>query len=173
MRDPLAEVEDLFTGAGGRAYLGEDVTIATHMLQAAACAEASGAGSVLVAAALLHDVGYLVGAHEVDHADVGAAWLARWLPPTVTEPVRLHVQAKRYLCGAEELYAASLSGESARTLRMQGGPMSRDEAAAFGIAPHGDDAVAVRRFDDLGKVAGASIRPIASYRRLLGWLVTG
>jgi gamma-butyrobetaine dioxygenase len=173
VKDPLEEVEDLFTGAGGRAYRGEDVTIATHMLQAAARAEASGADSTLIAAALLHDVGYLVGAHEIDHPEVGAAWLAAWLPPTVTEPVRLHVEAKRYLCGTEGAYAGSLSSESARTLRMQGGPMDAREAEVFAALPHGSGAVAVRRWDDLGKLPAATARPIMAYRRLLGWLVTG
>jgi gamma-butyrobetaine dioxygenase len=173
VRDPLDQVEDLFTGAGGRAYLGEDVTIATHMLQTAARAEAAGADSALIAAALLHDVGYLVGAREVDHPEAGAAWLAAWLPPAVTEPVRLHVEAKRYLCGVEEGYGSSLSDESARTLRMQGGPMDASQATAFAARPHSESALAVRRFDDRGKLPDAATRPITSYRRLLGWLVTG
>ncbi|MGF7237832.1 MAG: HD domain-containing protein [Frankia sp.] len=170
MTDPIDRVQELFGGVGGRAYLGEDVTIATHMLQAAARAEAAGAGDALVAAALLHDVGYLLGAREVDHPVVAARWLAHWLPSAVTEPVLLHVEAKRYLCAVDGAYVAALSSESIRTLALQGGPLSPDAAAEFAAGPHGAAAVAVRRWDDGGKVTGVTTGSIDLYRDLLGSL---
>ena len=94
---PVAAVEALF-GCAGQDYLGEAVTIAAHQLQAAARARAAGAPDALVAAALLHDVGHLLdGATDQGHGDDGARWLGQWFGEDVTEPVRLHVAAKRYL----------------------------------------------------------------------------
>ncbi|HUY47042.1 MAG TPA: HD domain-containing protein [Streptosporangiaceae bacterium] len=108
--DPVRVIAEFFAAEGAHEYLGERVTQAAHMLQAAALAEAAGAGPELVAAALLHDVGHFTGAvtgrelmNGVDnrHGEAGANWLAQWFGPGVTEPVRLHVAAKRYLCAVE------------------------------------------------------------------------
>ena len=85
------------------------------------------------------------------HSDTGAVWLSAWFGPAVTEPVRLHVAAKRYLCAAEPGYFARLSPESVRTLALQGGPMTPAQAAAFEALPCAPDAVAVRRWDDQAK----------------------
>ncbi len=59
---PVDAIAELFASAGAADYLGEPVTVAAHMLQAGALAEAAGAAPALVAAALLHDVGHLRGA---------------------------------------------------------------------------------------------------------------
>jgi gamma-butyrobetaine dioxygenase len=84
-------------------------------------------------------------------AGPGAQWLGQWFGPAVTEPVRLHVAAKRYLCATEPNYFGLLSAESVRTLALQGGPMTPEQAAAFGALPFAHDAVAVRRWDDEAK----------------------
>src|SRR5579872_3651898 len=147
----LEEIAGLFAGPGAAEYLGEPVTIGVHMRQAAVLAERAGAPDPLVAAALLHDVGHLLGAASHEHGGAGASWLARWFGPEVTEPVRLHVAAKRYLCATEPGYASLLSEESVRTLAAQGGPMTPDEAAAFEAHPHAAAALAVRRWDEAAK----------------------
>ncbi|MFJ9458020.1 TauD/TfdA family dioxygenase [Kitasatospora sp. NPDC101447] len=176
----LDAVAGLFAGEGAGEYLGEEVTMAEHMLQAAAAAEAAGAPDHLVAAALLHDVGHFQGAlHGRDlmqgndnrHSDTGADWLARWFGPEVTEPVRLHVAAKRYLCAVEPGYRDRLSAASEYTLSVQGGPMSDAEAAAFAELPGAVDAVAVRRWDEQAKVAGAPTPGFDHYRPLLAALM--
>ncbi|WP_062436590.1 2-trimethylaminoethylphosphonate dioxygenase [Herbidospora daliensis] len=175
----LDELEALFTGPGTGDYLGEPVTMAEHMLQAAALAEAAGASAHLVASALLHDLGHLDGGAElmagVDnrHSHTGADLLGRWFGPEVTEPVRLHVAAKRYLCAVEPDYRARLSEASEFTLQVQGGPMSAQEAAGFAALPGAADAVAVRRFDDAAKVAGAATPAFAHFRPLLARLLRG
>jgi gamma-butyrobetaine dioxygenase len=160
--DPLAE---LFAGPGAAEYLGEEVTVAEHMLQAGALAETAGAAPHLVAAALLHDVGHFDGAEVTGaelmegtdnrHSHTGADLLARWFGPEVTEPVRLHVAAKRYLCTVEPGYRERLSAASEFTLQVQGGPMTAQEAAAFARLPYARDAVAVRRWDEAAKEPGA------------------
>ena len=144
-------IAELFAGPGARDYLGEAVTIGEHMRQAGALAEAAGAAAPLVAAALLHDVGHLRGETDAGHGPAGAQWLSQWYGAAVTEPVRLHVAAKRYLCATAPGYFGLLSAESVRTLALQGGPMTPELAAAFAALPFADDAVAVRRWDDEAK----------------------
>ena len=187
---PVDRLAGLFTSAGAADYLGEPVTVAQHLLQAGALAQAAGAPPALVAAALLHDTGHLRGADPLadeqelsgrelmagtdnDHGERGAAWLARWFPPAVTEPVRLHVAAKRYLCATEPGYFALLSPASVYTLSLQGGPMTADEAAAFAAGPHAADAVAVRRWDDAAKDPAAAVPGFDAYRTLLEALLAG
>ena len=145
-------IAELFAGPGARDYLGEPVTIGIHMRQAGALAEAAGAeGCSLVAAALLHDIGHLRNETDSRHGDAGAQWLSQWFGEAVTEPVRLHVAAKRYLCATEPGYFGRLSEESVRTLALQGGPMTAGQVAAFEALPFARDAVAVRRWDDEAK----------------------
>jgi gamma-butyrobetaine dioxygenase len=163
-------IAELFAGPGAADYMGEPVTIGSHMRQAGALAEAAGADGSLVAAALLHDVGHL--RHETDsrHGDAGAQWLSRWFGTAVTEPVRLHVAAKRYLCATEPGYLRLLSTESVRTLALQGGPMSAGQAAAFEAMPFAQDAVAVRRWDDEAKDPAVTPPEFAYFAPLLASL---
>ncbi len=185
---PAAAIGELLRSEGARDYLGEPVTLAVHLLQAGALAEAAGAPPALVAAALLHDVGHLRGAgppaagasgrdlmagNDNRHGRRGAAWLARWFPPAVTEPVRLHVAAKRYLCAVEPSYSALLSAASAYTLSVQGGPMTEAEAREFAALPYAADAVAVRRWDDQAKDPAAPVPGFDHFRALLDELAAG
>jgi phosphonate degradation associated HDIG domain protein len=174
--DPVRVIAELFATEGAGEYLGEPVTQAAHMLQAAALAEAAGAGPELVAAALLHDVGHFTGAvsgHELmngrdnRHSAAGADWLAQWFGPGVTQPVRLHVAAKRYLCAVEPGYFGSLSEASVFTLRVQGGPMSQAETAGFEASPWCTPALRLRRWDDAAKDPAARVPAFGYYRPLL------
>ena len=160
-------IAELFAGPGARDYLGEAVTIGVHMRQAAALAEAAGAPAPLVAAALLHDIGHLRETTDSKHGDEGARWLSRWFGEAVTEPVRLHVAAKRYLCATEPGYFGLLSPESVRTLALQGGPMTPEQAAAFEALPFAPDAVAVRRWDDEAKDPAVTPPAFAHFEPLL------
>jgi gamma-butyrobetaine dioxygenase len=181
---PVDRIAELFAGEGVRSYLGEEVSIATHMLQAGALAEQAGAADALVAAALLHDVGHFeaVGrrqtpAQQLDpidyrHQDSGADWLAQWFADEVTEPVRLHVMAKRYLCAVEPDYLARLSPASVHTLRLQGGPLADFEVREFERRPHAQAAVSVRRWDDQAKDPGVATPTFEHFRWLLSQLTT-
>jgi gamma-butyrobetaine dioxygenase len=161
-------IGDLFAGPAARDHMGEPVPIGEHMLQAGALAEAAGAQRALVAAALLHDIGHLLGEQDEDrHGEAGAHWLSQWFADSVTEPVRLHVPAKRYLCAVEADYFGLLSAESVRTLSLQGGPMTAAEVTAFEALPHVRDAVAVRRWDDQAKDPAVSPPRFAHFAPLL------
>jgi phosphonate degradation associated HDIG domain protein len=171
----------LFEGEGGAEYLGEPVTQSQHMLQAAALAEREAAPPALVAAALLHDVGHFTGlvhgrelmaGTDNRHSHQGADWLAQWFGPEVTEPVRLHVAAKRYLCAVEPGYFEKLSEASVYTLSVQGGPMSEVEVAEFRALPQAEDALRLRRWDEAAKEPDADDPGFESYRGLLAGLVT-
>jgi gamma-butyrobetaine dioxygenase len=168
---PVQELAGLFAGPGAGEYLGEPVTIGVHMRQAGALAEAAGAAPELVAAALLHDVGHLRGETDGKHGDEGARWLSQWFGPAITEPVRLHVAAKRYLCATEPDYYARLSAESVRTLAVQGGPMTAEQVAEFEELPHATAAVAVRRWDDEAKDPGVEPPAFGHFAGLLDGLL--
>jgi gamma-butyrobetaine dioxygenase len=178
--DPVEVIADLFASEGAADYLGEDVTQAVHMLQAAALAERAGASPALIAAALLHDVGHFTGTvtgrdlmrgTDNRHSDQGADWLAQWFGPEVTEPIRLHVDAKRYLCAVEPGYLDLLSPASVYTLGVQGGPMQGEELAAFAAGPYAADACQVRRWDDGAKDTEAPVPSFDHFRPLLHELV--
>ena len=171
----VSEIFDLFARFGSDGY-GEDLSLERHMLQSAALAESLGAPDKAVAAALLHDIGYFLHAdsgasvdagRDFRHEAIGAAWLARGFDGEVTAPIALHVQAKRYLCAVEANYYDGLSDASRRSLAVQGGVMSEEEAAAFAKDPAFEAALLLRRCDDQGKDAEASTRALGDYRGLL------
>lgn len=170
------EVVAIYGARGAGAYFGERVSITEHGLQAAWFARVEAAPEPLIIAALLHDIGHLLEAVPDDlaewtadahHEEVGARWLAQRFAPEISEPVRLHVPAKRYLCAADAAYLRALSSASVHTLRLQGGPMSAGEARAFEREPHYREAVRVRRWDDQGKVAGLRTPPLEAYLEML------
>ena len=186
---PVDWIAELFGSAGASDYLGEPVTVAEHLCQSGALAEAAGAPPALIAAALLHDVGHLRGAdpvavgvevsgrdllagHDNDHGERGATWLAQWFPPAVTEPVRLHVAAKRYLCAVEPGYFGLLSPASVYTLSVQGGAMTRAETDEFATTQYAQHAIEVRRWDDAAKDPAAAAPGLAHFIPLLTDLVT-
>jgi len=166
----------LFREQGTAAYFGEAVTETEHALQCAQLAEQADACPELIAAALLHDVGHLLhglGEHVADrgidahHEDAGATWLAQYFGPGVVEPVRLHVDAKRYLAAVVPGYADTLSPASRTSLQLQGGPMTAEEVRRFEGKPHFHAAIALRRWDDAAKVPGLAVPDLEHYRRVL------
>lgn len=160
MHPTTERVAELFRQKGSSQYGHEAVTQLEHALQSAWLAEKQGAGAELIAAALLHDIGHLL--HELPddapddgvddrHEVLGQRWLQEHFPASVVEPVRLHVDAKRYLCAVEPGYAALLSPPSAQSLVLQGGPMSPAEVKDFEANPYHRAAVTLRRWDDEAK----------------------
>lgn len=153
-------IVEIMERADDERYGGECVSQLVHGLQCAAIAKHEGASESLITAALLHDIGHLVDKrfevgqrNDIDrrHEDIGAAYLSRMFPASVTEPIRLHVDAKRYLCSIDNDYAASLSPASQRSLRLQGGTFTAQEAQEFIARPFAIDAVKLRKWDDLAK----------------------
>ena len=139
--DPVASIVRVFTEKGDSEYGGESVNQREHALQAAACALRDGADDPLVVAALLHDLGHMLHDLPDDAPDEGiddahevtaARKLAPWFDASVTEPVRLHVDAKRYLTGVEPAYMNLLSEPSVTSLMLQGGRWTPPPRRSFG-----------------------------------------
>jgi phosphonate degradation associated HDIG domain protein len=167
---------DLLSAQGKEAYFGEPVSVLEHCLQCAHFAERFHAAPSTVAAALLHDIGHVlhglpedIAQHGLDgaHEEVAATYLAKWFGEDVTETVRLHVAAKRYLCATDPTYMAQLSPASIESLHIQGGPMSDEDVAAFEALPNASLAVQVRRWDDEAKIPNLDVPGLEHYRPVL------
>lgn len=178
----VAFLADIFERRGGEEYLGEPVTMAEHMLQSAWFAEQAGEPDIVVVAALLHDIGHFTsefGMFLMDdtkdrfHEEAGADILAGFFPYLVTDCVRHHVAAKRYLCAVDPEYIARLSDASIHSLNLQGGPMDSKEVEEFEAIPDYESVVRVRRYDDAGKVAGLSTRTFQDYGPVVQKIVDG
>jgi len=166
----------IFEARGHQAYAGEAVTQLEHALQTAIQAEDEGAPPALQAAALLHDLGHLLSGLEgspttrgIDdrHERRALPALRGLFGEDVLAPIRWHVDAKRFLCATEAAYGDALSGDSRRSLALQGGPMSAAEQVAFLARPHAAEAVRLRRWDDRAKVAGQRTPPLGHFLDLL------
>ena len=172
----IEQIEAMFVQYGATAYEGarkESVSALEHALQCAQLAEWANADAPLVAAAFLHDIGHFIVADpegdDIDdvHELRAVPFLAQGFGASVVEPVRLHVQAKRYLVAVDTNYAATLSAASIHSLALQGGPMSADECRFFEDLPFHEQAVALRRWDDLAKEPGKTTPSLAYYLALL------
>jgi [1-hydroxy-2-(trimethylamino)ethyl]phosphonate dioxygenase len=174
--DVIDEIFRVFREQGAGEYLGEPVSMTEHMLQSAYAAEQEGASAQLVAAALLHDYGHFIhelpadsAQHGVDtqHEEVAHSFLSKHFGPEIAEPIRMHVAAKRYLCATDPSYTEQLSPASILSLELQGGPFSPAEVAEFDESPYAEDAVRLRRWDDIGKIAGLETPGLEHYRDVL------
>lgn len=157
----VAEIASLFACSGNSQYGGEAVSQLEHALQCALLAEQNQAPPALITASLLHDIGHLLHDLPADapdkgiddhHENSGYHFLRQRFGADVSEPVRLHVAAKRYLCTVDASYQDQLSEPSLVSLRLQGGKMSDHELATFRANPHWEAAVRLRYWDDLAKV---------------------
>ena len=161
---------------GDSEYGGESVTQIQHALQCAMLAEQDDASSELISAALLHDVGHLLhtlpdeapdSGIDDAHEDLGHRYLRQVFGDAVTEPVRLHVPAKRYMCAKFVGYQDQLSHPSIVSLQLQGGPMTVRETEEFEQNSFADDAVRLRRWDDAAKISNLRTPPLEHYIRHL------
>jgi [1-hydroxy-2-(trimethylamino)ethyl]phosphonate dioxygenase len=177
MKITLEEILDIFATKGRSQYDREPVSQLEHGLQCATLAKAYGANVGLITACLLHDFGHLIcglgensakeaigDRHEVE----GAKHLQQLFPFSVTEPIALHVEAKRYLCAVDSVYRENLSPASQTSLVLQGGIYTKREALIFLAKPYAKDAIRLRLWDDLAKVENLKTPDLASFRPILG-----
>jgi phosphonate degradation associated HDIG domain protein len=167
----LREIRAAFDKRGNDGY-GEGVSQLDHALQCALCAERDGATAAMVVATLLHDIGHML--HDLpddiadqgidtQHESLGSAWLSQHFGPEISEPVRLHVPAKRYLATVEKGYFELLSEASVLSLKLQGGLMSSAEVSAFEREPYHRDGIQLRRWDDEGKIPGMAVPDLGHF----------
>ncbi len=176
----IDQILDFYATRGDEHY-GEDVSQSEHAEQCAHHARMDGASDELIVAALLHDIGHLLQKQGADAADrgidthherIGSGFLARGFSKAVTEPVALHVEAKRFLATTQAGYIDRLSAASLQSLALQGGPMSVAECEAFRANPYHEAALKLRGYDEMGKMTGAKPAPIADYEAFLRAVTT-
>jgi len=174
--DVLGKIEGLFVRRGATRYSGdraEPVSALEHALQCAQLAEWAHADLDLVAAAFLHDLGQLMDAQDDaplrddEHEILALPLLEQGFGPGVMEPIRLHVQAKRFLVSTDAAYEANLSPASRHSLELQGGRMNAEERLLFLAQPHAAAALQLRRWDDLAKHPGKRTPPLSYYLSVL------
>lgn len=166
----------LYEAKGSREYDGEGISQLEHALQSAHHAERAGAPRELVCAALLHDVGHMLNDRgetptlrgiDDEHQNAALPFLRGHFPEVVIEAIRLHVDAKRYLCATRADYYGRLSEDSKRSLKLQGGVFSAADAERFIGQPFAADAVKVRLWDDAAKIPGAATPDLAHFEPVL------
>ncbi|MEO6921501.1 MAG: phosphonate degradation HD-domain oxygenase [Collimonas sp.] len=172
----VPQICELFEQGGHEMYSGEPVNQLQHALQSATLAEQNGAQQELICAALLHDLGHLLNpqgetpsARGVDdtHQYFAIPYLRGLFGPAVLEPIRLHVDAKRYLCATDAGYWGRLSEDSKRSLELQGGVFSVTDAEQFISRPYAADAVRLRLWDDQAKAAGMATPDLQYFSKLM------
>ena len=171
---------DIFERCGGEEYLGEPVTMAEHMLQSAHFAEQANEPETVIVAALLHDIGHFIsefGTFSMEdvedrfHEEAGAEVLEQFFPKLVTDCVRHHVAAKRYLCATRPAYFDRQSDASVHSLNLQGGPMSDEEVVVFEKNANLREIIKVRHYDDAGKRADMTTRDYSFYAPMIQRIV--
>jgi putative nucleotidyltransferase with HDIG domain len=171
------EIKTIYNAMGGGKYMIEEpITQVQHAIQTSLQVKRLGGDEMLQIAGLLHDIGHLIQpvinpTDNVDdsHEIVGTEWLkSRGVDKCITEPIRLHVDAKRYLCNITENYISKLSPASRHTLTLQNGIMSDTEATDFESNPYFKAALILRRADDLGKdISLDSLPSFDSFEKLV------
>ena len=170
------QIQVIFEKHGDEEYLGEPVTMAQHMLQAAHFASEAGETEEVIVAALLHDIGHFtseLGTFSMEdtqdryHEDAGAMFLGAHFPSVVVDCCKHHVAAKRYLCATDPAYFGKLSEASVHSLNLQGGPMNAEEVEAFAKEPNLGAILRVRTYDEAGKDADLEVPDLRAYFSML------
>lgn len=176
MKYSVENIIDLFTEKGSQMYGAEAVTQLEHALQCATLAEEATSSNEMITACLLHDFGHLI--HDLDddanlkgindlHEYGALPMLQKLFEPAVTEPIRLHVAAKRYLCAVNPDYWKKLSDASKRSLELQGGFFSLEAASGFIRQPYAKYAVQLRMYDDGAKVPNKSTPSLSHFTQYI------
>jgi predicted HD phosphohydrolase len=159
----------------GRTKYDESVTQLDHSIQTAMLARKYNAKSSLVVASLLHDIGHIILNEndlkvdflhlDLNHEIVGAKWLEKVFPESVTEPIKLHVPAKRYLCTIDKNYYKKLSFSSKKSFNLQGGIMNNEEENEFLNNNYYMDALKLRKWDEKAKKKNMTMLPINDFKK--------
>ena len=176
----IPDIVQLLSSRATTWYGQEAVSQLDHALQCAHLAELANERPETVAAALLHDLGHMLSAERTPvpdqnglpikddlHQFVALPFLRSRFGDAVLEPIKLHVDAKRYLCAVDAGYWDSLSAASKHSLELQGGRFDSAQVLAFEALPFYAEAVRLRRYDDLAKVPGHQTPGLAHYEQLM------
>ena len=182
----LQDISSLLNSRATTWYGQEAVSQLEHALQCAQLAEKANETPETIVAALLHDLGHILIKENPDalveeampplkddlHQYVALPFLRSVFTDAVLEPIKLHVEAKRYLCAVDQHYWDSLSPASKHSLELQGGIFDENQVKAFEDLPYASQATRLRRYDDLAKVAGLPTPPLSRYEELMRKIAT-
>ena len=182
----LQDISSLLNSRATTWYGQEAVSQLEHALQCAQLAEKANETPETIVAALLHDLGHILIKENPDaftdevnppikddlHQFVALPFLRGVFTDAVLEPIKLHVEAKRYLCAVDPRYWNSLSPASKHSLELQGGIFDENQVKAFEDLPYASQATRLRRYDDLAKVAGLPTPPLSHYEELMRKIAT-
>jgi len=177
----LQDISNLLNSRATTWYGQEAVSQLEHALQCAHLAEKANETPETIVAALLHDLGHILIKENPDaftdeakpptkddlHQYVALPFLRGVFSDAVLEPIKLHVEAKRYLCAVDARYWDSLSPASKHSLELQGGIFDESQVKAFEDLPYASQATRLRRYDDLAKVAGLPTPPLSHYEEMM------
>jgi len=176
----IPEIVQLLGSRGTTWYGQEAVSQLDHALQCAHLAEQANETPETVVAALLHDLGHILSTKRPDevpadvlptqddlHQFVALPFLRSQFSDAVLEPIKLHVDAKRYLCAVDAGYWEALSPTSKHSLELQGGRYDEAQVFSFEALTFYSEAVRLRRYDDLAKVPGQITPPLTHYATLM------
>ena len=156
-------------------YIGEKVTMSEHMIQTAMLAEKAKCNDDLICSCLLHDYGHFILDNPDElvkenldgkHEDIGYEYLKNIFKKEVIEPIKYHVQAKRYLA-RDKNYFELLSVASKISLKLQGGVLNDDESTKFEEQDYFKSTILLRKFDDAAKKTDIKMKSIHDYKKLL------
>ena len=156
-------------------YIGEKVTMSEHMIQTAMLAEKAKCNDDLICSSLLHDYGHFILENpnelvklNVDghHENIGYEYLKSFFKKEITEPIKYHVLAKRYLAKDKKYY--DLLSEASRTsLKLQGGVLNQEECNKFETQEYFKPSILLRKFDEAAKRTNLKMKSIYDYQKLL------
>ena len=163
--DVIKCIFDLYEKYGNEKYIGENITQLEHAIQTAEYAEKLGYDNEMILSCFLHDIGHLLGYYNkdrmfvnnedfgvTDHENIGANYLERLgFSKKITEPIRQHVNSKRYLVTINSIYFNNLSNASKNSLKCQGNKMNDIELHEFQNNQHFERCLMLRKCDDEGK----------------------
>ena len=156
-------------------YIGEKVTMSEHMIQTAMLAEKAKCNDDLICSCLLHDYGHFILENPDElvkenldgkHEDIGYEYLKNIFKKEIIEPIKYHVQAKRYLA-RDEKYFELLSEASKISLKLQGGVLNDNESAKFEAQKYFKSTILLRKFDEAAKKTDIKMKSIHDYKKLL------
>ena len=156
-------------------YIGEKVTMSEHMIQTAMLAAKAKCNDDLVCSCLLHDYGHFILENPDElvkenldgkHEEIGYEYLKKIFKKEITEPIKYHVLAKRYLA-KDKQYFDLLSEASKTSLRLQGGTLNDEECIKFEAQRSFKSTILLRKFDEAAKKTNVKMKSIHDYQKLL------
>lgn len=170
----IGEIIQLYNEQGKSLYYVDNVSQTEDALQCSHEAGEISEDEELVAAAFLHDLGYLLSNANIDtfgivpHEQAGAEYLKQMgFSHRVTSIIQSHVLAKRYLVSTQSDYFDKLSSSSKKSFVLQGGTMTQDEIDSFENQQYYDDIITLRICDDRARSREHTNHRVEDYRPIL------